>query len=76
MLLHLYFTSGYRGFPPCTLSQHPDSRETGYSNVLGDGDHGDGGHNDGNHNYCIDDHDNGNGEDPTRILQKETSVNG
>ena len=32
--LHLYFTSGYRGFPPCTLSQHPDSRETGYSNVL------------------------------------------
>ena len=33
--LHLYFTSGYRGFPPCTLSQHPDNRETGYSNVLG-----------------------------------------
>ena len=32
--LHLYFTSGYRGFPPCTLSQHPDSKETGYSNVL------------------------------------------
>ena len=32
--LHIYFTSGYRGFPPCTLSQHPVSRETGYSNVL------------------------------------------
>ena len=32
--LHIYFTSGYRGFPPCTLSLHPDSRETGYSNVL------------------------------------------
>ena len=32
--LHIYFTSGYRGFPPCTLSQHPDSRETGCSNVL------------------------------------------
>ena len=31
---HLYFTDAYRGFPPCTLSQHPDSRETGYSNVL------------------------------------------
>ena len=23
------------GSPPCTLSQHPSSRETGYSNVLG-----------------------------------------
>ena len=31
---HLYFTPGYRGLPPCTLSQHPDNRETGYSNVL------------------------------------------
>ena len=31
---HLYFTPGYRGSPPCTLSQHPDNRETGYSNVL------------------------------------------
>ena len=30
----LYFTSGYRGFPPYTLSQHPDNKETGYSNVL------------------------------------------
>ena len=35
--LHIYFTSGYRGFPLCTLSQHPVSRETGYSNVLGFG---------------------------------------
>ena len=32
---HLYFTPAYRGSPPCTLSQHPDNRETGYSNVLG-----------------------------------------
>ena len=32
---HLYSTSAYRGLPPCTLSQHPDNRETGYSNVLG-----------------------------------------
>ena len=32
---HLYFTPAYRGFPPCTLSQHPDTRGTGYSNVLG-----------------------------------------
>jgi len=24
----------YRGSPPCTLSHHPDNRETGYSNVL------------------------------------------
>ena len=31
---HQYFTPGYRGSPPCTLSQHPDTRETGYSNVL------------------------------------------
>ena len=31
---YLYFTPGYRGLPPCTLSQHPDNRETGYSNVL------------------------------------------
>ena len=31
----LLFTSAYRGFPPCTLSQHPDNKETGYSNVLG-----------------------------------------
>ena len=30
----LYFTSGFRGFPPYTLSQHPDNKETGYSNVL------------------------------------------
>ena len=34
---HLYFTSSYRGSPPCTLSQHPDNRETWYSNVLGGG---------------------------------------
>ena len=32
---HLYFTSAYRGSPPCTLSHYPDNRETGYSNVLG-----------------------------------------
>ena len=32
--LHLYFTSGYRGSPPCTLSQYIDNRERGYSNVL------------------------------------------
>ena len=32
---NLYFTSGYRGFPPYTLSQHPDNREIGDSNVLG-----------------------------------------
>ena len=25
----------YRGMQPCTLSQHPNSSETGYSNVLG-----------------------------------------
>ena len=31
----LYFTDAYRGSPPCTLSHHPDNRETGYSNVLG-----------------------------------------
>ena len=31
---HLYFTSAYRGSPPCTLFQHPDNREIGYSNVL------------------------------------------
>ena len=31
---HLYFTSAYRGSPPCTLSHYPDNRETGYSNVL------------------------------------------
>ena len=30
----LYFTDAYRGSPPCTLSHHPDNRETGYSNVL------------------------------------------
>ena len=30
----LYFTSAYRGSPPCTLFQHPDNREIGYSNVL------------------------------------------
>ena len=28
------FTSIYRGSPPYTLSQNPDNRETGYSNVL------------------------------------------
>ena len=33
----LYFTSAYRGSPPCTLFQHPDNREIGYSNVLGGG---------------------------------------
>ena len=32
--LPLYFTAGYRGSPPCTLSQYPDNRETGYSNLL------------------------------------------
>ena len=32
---HLYSISAYRGLPPCTLSQHQDNRETGYSNVLG-----------------------------------------
>ena len=31
---HLYFTPAYRGSPPCTLFQHPDNREIGYSNVL------------------------------------------
>ena len=30
----LYFTSAYRGSPPCTLFQHPGNREIGYSNVL------------------------------------------
>merc|ERR1712105_122844 len=30
-----HFTAGYRGFPPCTQSQYPINRETGYSNVLG-----------------------------------------
>ena len=29
-----HFTAGYRGFPPCTQSQYPINRETGYSNVL------------------------------------------
>ena len=29
-----HFTAAYRGFPPCTQSQHPINRETGYSNVL------------------------------------------
>ena len=34
-----HFTAAYRGFPPCTQSQYPINRETGYSNVLdGDGD--------------------------------------
>ena len=28
---NLHFTGAYRGSPPCTLSQHPNSRETGYS---------------------------------------------
>ena len=28
-----------RGSVPCTLSQHPDNRDTGYSNVLGVGRH-------------------------------------
>ena len=31
---HLYFTPAYRGSPLCTLFQHPDNREIGYSNVL------------------------------------------
>ena len=31
---NIHFTGPYRGSPPCTLSQHPNSRETGYSNVL------------------------------------------
>ena len=30
-----HFTAAYRGFPPCTQSQPPINRETGYSNVLG-----------------------------------------
>ena len=30
-----HFTAAYRGFPPCTQSQYPINRETGYSNVLG-----------------------------------------
>ena len=30
-----HFTAAYRGLPPCTQSQHPINRETGYSNVLG-----------------------------------------
>ena len=30
-----HFTAAYRGFPPCTQSQPPANRETGYSNVLG-----------------------------------------
>ena len=29
-----HFTAAYRGFQPCTQSQHPINRETGYSNVL------------------------------------------
>ena len=29
-----HFTAAYRGFPPCTQSQPPANRETGYSNVL------------------------------------------
>ena len=32
---HLHFTAAYMGSPPCTLSQHPNIKETGYSNVLG-----------------------------------------
>ena len=32
-----HFTAAYRGSPPCTQSQHPINRETGYSNVLGFG---------------------------------------
>ena len=31
-----HFTAAYRGFPPCTQSQPPANRETGYSNVLDD----------------------------------------
>ena len=31
---HSCFTDAYRGLPPCTLSQNPDDRESGYSNVL------------------------------------------
>ena len=31
---HLHFTPAYMGSPPCTLSQHPNIKETGYSNVL------------------------------------------
>ena len=31
---HLHFTAAYMGSPPCTLSQHPNIKETGYSNVL------------------------------------------
>ena len=29
-----HFTAANRGLPPCTQSQHPINRETGYSNVL------------------------------------------
>ena len=32
----LYSTAAYGGSPPCTLSWHPYTRETGNSNVLGD----------------------------------------
>ena len=32
-----HFTAVYRGLPPCTQSQHPINRETGYSKVLGQG---------------------------------------
>ena len=28
-----HFTVAYRGFPPCTQSQLPINRETGYSNL-------------------------------------------
>ena len=31
---HLHFTPAYMGSPPCTLSHHPNIKETGYSNVL------------------------------------------
>ena len=31
---HLHFTAAYMGSPPCTMSQHPNIKETGYSNVL------------------------------------------
>ena len=32
--IYVYPTPAHRGTPPCTLSQHPDTRETGDSNVL------------------------------------------
>ena len=36
LLPHSYFSPNYyRGFPPCTLSQNTDNKETEFSNVQG-----------------------------------------